>query len=273
MAGVAMAAILVVAGCSSGSSPTSTPEPGGLANVAGLSGNLSAFDAARLAQILPPGSSQQLGIWVDGAGSVTATPDVALLNFGVEARADNVAPARAAAAAAMEAVLSSLRANGVDEADIKTTSFQIQPIIIFREITRDGTRRSEPEIVGYRVTNLATAKIRDIDGVGRAIDDAAAAGGDLVRINSIGFTVDDPQPLEDQARELAIRNAMAKAQQMASVANVILGQPVFISQQGGAPVISRQAFAAAIDEFAPTPILAGEQEITVRVQMVFAIVS
>ena len=39
-----------------------------------------------------PSAVQQTGIWVDGAGSVTAEPDVANLSFGVEARAGAVAP-------------------------------------------------------------------------------------------------------------------------------------------------------------------------------------
>ena len=262
---------VVVAACSSGDA-TATPQLGG-GQVGGqaLSANLAAFESLGFPQVISTGS-QQLGIWVDGTGSVTVAPDIANLNFGVEARADTVAEARDEAATTMDAVIASLRGNGVADADIKTTSFSIQPITVFREVSRD--REREPVIVGYRVSNFAVAKIRDIDAAGGIIDDAAAAGGDAVRINGIGFGVDDPRPIETQARELALEDAIAKAEQIADVTNVILGTPVFISQQGGSPIFARESVAIASFDAAagaPTPISAGEQEITVRVQVVFAI--
>ena len=214
--------------------------------------------------------SQQTGIWVDGAGSVAAAPDVADLSFGVEVRAETVAPARAEAASAMEAVIASLRSNGVADRDIKTTYFSIEPVMVYEE----GARGEQtPKIVGYRVSNFATARIRDLDRGSAIIDDAAAAGGDAVRINGIGFAVDDPKPLEVEARRLALEDATAKAEQIASVMSVTLGKPMYISQQGGAPLAFREA-APAMMAFAAdssTPISAGEQDISVWVQVVFAI--
>ena len=213
--------------------------------------------------------SQQTGIWVDGAGSVAAEPDVADLSFGVEARADTVAPARAEAASAMEAVIASLRSNGVADLDIKTTYFSIQPVTVYEEGDR-GERT--PKIVGYQVSNFATARVRDLNDVGSIIDAAATAGGDSVRINGIGFAVDDPKPLEVEARKLALEDATAKAEQIASVMNVTLGSPIYVSQQGGSPIVFREAAPAAMFAAdASTPISAGEQEISIWVQVVFAI--
>ena len=214
--------------------------------------------------------SQQTGIWVDGSGSAAAAPDVADLSFGVETRADTVADARAEAASAMDRVIASLGTNGVAGDDIRTTHFSIQPVTVYEE----GTRGEQtPKIVGYRVSNFATARIRDLGAVGGIIDAAAAAGGDAVRINGIGLAVDDPQPLEVEARKLALEDATAKAEQIASVMNVTLGDPVYISQYGGAPRVAREwesaVFGLAAD--ASTPISGGQQEIRVGVQVVFAI--
>ena len=212
--------------------------------------------------------SQQTGIWVDGTGSAAAAPDVADLSFGVETRADTVADARAEAASAMDAVIASLGTSGVAGDDIRTTHFSIQPITVYEE----GPRGEQtPKIVGYRVSNFATARIRDLGAVGGIIDAAASAGGDAVRINGIGLAVDDPQPLEVEARKLALEDATAKAEQIASVMNVTLGDPVYISQYGGVPRVAREsrAFGAAAD--ASTPISGGQQEIRVGVQVVFAI--
>ena len=216
-----------------------------------------------------PSAVQQTGIWVDGAGSVTAEPDVANLSFGVEARADTVAPARAEAASAMDAVIASLRANGVADRDIQTSYFSIEPITVYEE-GKNGERT--PKIVGYRVVNFATATIREVDNVGSVIDDAAEAGGDAIRINGIGFSVDDPRPLEVEARKLALEDATAKAEQIASVMNVTLGAPIYVSQQGGSPALFRAAVPEAMFAAdASTSISAGEQEISIRVQVVFGI--
>ena len=212
--------------------------------------------------------SQQTGIWVDGSGSAAAAPDVADLSFGVETRADTVADARAEAASAMDRVIASLGTNGVAGDDIRTTHFSIQPVTVYEE----GTRGEQtPKIVGYRVSNFATARIRDLGAVGGIIDAAAAAGGDAVRINGIGLAVDDPQPLEVEARKLALEDATAKAEQIASVMNVTLGDPVYISQYGGAPRVARESAAFALAADASTPISGGQQEIRVGVQVVFAI--
>ena len=212
--------------------------------------------------------SQQTGIWVDGTGSAAAAPDVADLSFGVETRADTVADARAEAASAMDAVIASLGTNGVAGDDIRTTHFSIQPVTVYEE----GPRGEQtPKIVGYRVSNFATARIRDLGAVGGIIDAAAAAGGDAVRINGIGLAVDDPQPLEVEARKLALEDATAKAEQIASVMNVTLGDPVYISQYGGAPRVARESVAFAVAADASTPISGGQQEIRVGVQVVFAI--
>lgn len=125
------------------------------------------------------------------------------------------------------------------------------------------------------MSNQVTAKIRDLTKVGNIIDAAATAGGDFTRIHGISFTVDNPAPAVTQARGDAVKGAMAKAQQMATVAGVTLGKAVFISEsQATPPPVYRAMFeakAGAAVADAPTPISAGEQEIRVSVQMVFAI--
>ena len=169
----------------------------------------------------------------------------------------------------MDAVIASLRGNGVADRDIQTSYFSIEPITVYDEGT-NGERT--PKIVGYRVVNFATATIREVDNVGSIIDDAAEAGGDAIRINGIGFSVDDPRPLEVEARKLALEDATAKAEQIASVMNVTLGEPIYVSQQGGSPVVFRAAVPEAMFAAdASTPISAGEQEISIWVQVVFAI--
>ncbi len=131
-------------------------------------------------------SSQQQGVWVTGLGEVTAVPDIATLRLGIEAQAATVAEARSQAAEAMEKVMTSLKDNGVAEKDIQTQYFNIS------QVTEWDRIKEEEQVVGYRVTNTVTAKIREIDKAGIIIDAAAEAGGDLTRVNGISFSVDDP---------------------------------------------------------------------------------
>ncbi|NIM05285.1 MAG: DUF541 domain-containing protein, partial [Armatimonadetes bacterium] len=143
-------------------------------------------------------NNQQEGIWVSGSGKVSAVPDIAILRLGIEAQESSVAVAQEQANAAMNAVMSALKGRGIDEKDIQTQYFNIQ------RVTRWDEREGKEVVIGYRVTNMVVAKIRAMDEVGAIIDAVAVAGGDLTRIDSIGFSVEDPSAYYDEARAKAM---------------------------------------------------------------------
>ena len=212
-------------------------------------------------------NNQQQGIWVSGQGEVTVTPDLATLWLGVEAQADTVAEAQEQAQEAMDAVMDALTDNGVDEDDIQTQYFNIDQV----------TRWDDDEyvVIGYRVTNMVTAKIREIDDVGTVIDTVAEAGGDLIRINNLAFSVDDPSDYYEEARDAAMDDARDKAEQLADLAGVELGLPTYISEGTlYSPVVYRDfgvPVPGAIDEGLMTSISPGELEITLTIQVAYAI--
>jgi uncharacterized protein YggE len=211
-------------------------------------------------------SQQQVGLWVTGEGKAMATPDIVLLSLGIEAEAKTVAQAQQDAAEAMNGAMKALKSNGVAEKDIQTQRFGIYPV---RKWIEDEQREI---IIGYRVTNMVFAKIRQIDKAGPIIDAVAAAGGDLTRIDSIGFAVDDPTPYYKEARAKAVEDAMAKAKQMAGSADIKLGKLLYISESTPyVPVVRDYAMKAEGAAPAPTPISPGELEIQVTVQMVYDI--
>lgn len=144
-------------------------------------------------------NNQQEGIWVTGEGKVTAVPDVAIISLGIEAQELTVAEAQAKAAAAMDDVMKALENAGIDRKDIQTQYFNIQ------KVTRWDNDKQNEVVIGFRVTNTVTAKVRDVTKAGSVIDAVAAAGGDLTRINSVGFTVDDPTLYQEQARKSSER--------------------------------------------------------------------
>jgi len=212
-------------------------------------------------------SSQQEGIWVTGQGEVTATPDIVTLRVGIEAQEASVAEAQARGTEAMNRVMDALKDQGVTEKDIQTQYFSIY------RVTRWDREKEEEIVVGYRVSNMVTAKIRDVEKAVTVVDAVAQAGGDLTRINSVAFSIDDPSPYYEEAREKAIAEAEAKAKQLARLAGVSLGKPTYISEgiQTPPPVTRVMAESAPAPAAAPTPISPGEMEITLTVQVAYAI--
>jgi len=213
-------------------------------------------------------SQQSTGIWVTGEGKVSVVPDVAILSLGVEAQEETVAKAQQQAAEAMEAVMVVLDDHGIAEKDIKTQYFSIYPV-----------RRWENDkeiLVGYRVSNVVTVKIREVDNTGVIIDAVAEAGGDYTRINSISFTVDTPTDYYEEVREKAMADAAAKAEQLSKLAGVDLGKPIYINEGTVSLPVPRDFYwesrAAPVPAPAPTtPISPGETEIRLTVQVVYSI--
>jgi uncharacterized protein len=210
--------------------------------------------------------NNQQGIWVNGQGTVTVTPNIATLNLGVSVQAAKVADAQAQAATGMAKVISALTANGVDQKDISTRSFNIN------QVTRYDNATQQSVVTGYQVSNIVNVTLRSIDKVGTIIDAVASAGGDLTRINSISFSVDNPSQYYSQARTLAMNNAKDKATQLASLAGVNLGRPVYIVENTQSPPVPYAVSLPVAAQAAPTtPISPGQTDITLNVQVAYAI--
>jgi uncharacterized protein YggE len=212
--------------------------------------------------------SQGGGIFVSGTGSVSVSPDTAILSLGVQARGDTVAEARSDAAEAMTAIVDVLRSQEVEQNDIRTRSLRINPVYDYWE--------DRPELTGFEVANNVSVIVRDLDSVGDIIDGVAGAGGDHTRIHDINFTIDDPSPFQAELREKAVADATAKAQHLATLAGVTLGPAIAIREGGRAAPIPQGVFtdsAMTMEEATAfdTPISAGQTELRLTVSMAFAI--
>ncbi len=233
----------------------------------GTNGPLATSDALAASRLASAYGGGQTGLHVFGVGSVTVEPDLGILNMGVEATEDTVEDARNVAAQA---------GVGVSDDDIETRFFSIQPEYVWREVYEGDRIQSMQELVGYRVSNNVEVKIRDLDTAGQVVDAVALAGGDVIRVNNISFTVEDPLPFEMQARELAVKEARAKAERMAGWAGESLGNLVFLSESSApSPVRRLEAYAESSADAAfalpSTSIAPGDMEVRVTVQAVWAI--
>jgi uncharacterized protein YggE len=163
------------------------------------------------------------GIVVSGRGEIDVVPNMAVVSIGVEAHGKTVAEARDRAADAATRLHESLASSGIAKTDIKTTDLSIQPQY---EYPPDRG----PIAVGYTVSNTVSVKIKDLKKVSQTVDDAVMAGGDAVRVNGLSFEVIEADALRDQARAKAVKEARAKAEQLAELSGVELGAAISVEE-------------------------------------------
>ncbi len=220
-------------------------------------------------------ASTEAGIWVTGTGSLNLAPDITLVMLGVEATSPSVTEARNEAATAMEAVVTAVKANGLSDEDIQTTSFNIWPQYDRQEVVTNGVRSTVRVLSGYTVSNDVVIKVRDIDAVGTIIDDVVDAGGDAARINGIDFSIEDPGAYTTDLREDAVNAAIENAKHFATLTGVTLGKLVYVTEIGDEPVVQgiaeSRAFALPAAAAPPTGISGGSLDLTLTVRAGFAI--
>jgi uncharacterized protein len=228
--------------------------------VVGAAGLAALATPLAFAQTTPiPASQTQNGISVTGQGIVLAQPNVARITLGVEISDASLANAQTQAAQRMDAVVQKLKAAGIQDNDIRTVSYNVNP-----------QYDQNQALKGYQVQNLVQVKSTNVGGLGQLLDTAVAAGA--TRIYGIGFEADDMTELMSQARDQAMQDAQAKAQQLARDAGVGLGRAVLVEDTQPGPVTPRVAQPAAMAAPAPTtPVQPGELQVQSTVHVVWAI--
>jgi uncharacterized protein YggE len=208
-------------------------------------------------------------ITVVGEGRVRMKPDIAQINIGIEVVGDTVKGTSSEAASTMEAVMASLQAQGVDEKDMQTSGYNVW---VERPYGPEGMPTDE---VRYHVGNTVMVTIRDLDTVGTVLDAAIEAGAN--NIYGVTFSAANPGSLMSEARETAVADALAKAQELAELNNVTLGEVISISEvisPGGlyvGGIRSAAAFAEGMGGGGGGPISPGELEMTTQLQITYAI--
>lgn len=238
-----------------------------------IAGTLLLIGALVLSACGTPASSQGPAqqpvriITVVGQGKATGAPTVAHVNIGVETTGASAQEAMDANRAKMSALLEKIKALGITEKDIQTSNFSI-----YAEqrssVGALGTGKEEYTLV-YHVSNQVNLTIRDIAKVGDTLDQAVAAGANSVY--GVYFTMEDTANLEAQAREKAIADARARAEALASLSGVSVGEVITISEVIGTPSPVYYNIAKVEGMGAATPIQPGEYEVSLNVQVTYAI--
>ena len=137
------------------------------------------------------------------SGRVFAKPDIANIMIGLKTEAKKTAAeAVKENTNKMNEVIGELKKIGVEEKDIKTTNYSLNPFYDWK----DGVQA----LKGYEVYQNVTVKVRDLNKIGEVIAKTTEKGAN--QVGGINFTIDDPEELPNEAREEAIAKAKARAE-------------------------------------------------------------
>jgi uncharacterized protein YggE len=190
---------------------------------------------------------------VTGSGSASAPPDALTASLAAEATAAGVAEALDAANQSLTAMMTALRAQGVDDADIRTSGIRLHP-----DFDHVSGRPS-----GFRAWTGIEVTVRELQTSGAVLSGAVAAGGDAGRIDGVQLAHTDPTPVLAAAREAAWLDAVARAEQYVLLAARELGRVITVVEAPGygppRPMVSGRAKAVAMS------VEPGSQEVTALV--------
>ena len=201
-------------------------------------------------------------ITVSAAGQVSAEPDMARISTGVVSEASTAREALVRNTTAMSALIAGLKDNGIDEKDIQTSSFTIDPRY------NNPLEGQTPIITGYRVLNQVEVTARDLDRLGQVLDALVVLGAN--QMNGLAFDVSKAETLKDDARKDAIANALRRAKLYAEAAGVDVGDVISISEEAAQfqPVGVRMDRAMKAEA---VPIERGSQTLEARVTVTWGL--
>ena len=211
-------------------------------------------------------------VYATGSALSRLAPDRAFISIGVETTDKTANDALSLNSGLMNNIISELRSDGLKPNETRTTFFNIFPLYNY---TESGTRLN---VTGFTVTNTLQIESSNLDNVSQWIDTAVASGANS--INSIDFSVTEKK-LEDTRTKLitdAIGNAKQKAEAAASAVQLSITGVKSIVVDGSTinPPLPPQPFfrdsvsAQGGTASSSTPIIAGEQEVSVTVSGIFS---
>ncbi len=202
---------------------------------------------------------------VSATGEASVTPDLAVVSLSVSAKDRDLAVARDDVNRRTSAVLATLRGLDVAEADLLAPDIAVNPEYDYR--------RDSQKLVGYHVSRLITVRVRALDTLGSILDGSIAGGAN--ELHGVQMTAADPSSAEHEALRAAVSAARAKAEAIAEVAQLTLGEVLRVEEEpeyGGMPMAKlRMGAMAESAADAPTEVSVGELTVTRRVRAWFAI--
>ncbi len=198
-----------------------------------------------------------------GTGIVHVTPDMVTVSLGVQTQDSDVSAAVGENNAAAQAINDAAGLVGVSPADIQSTYFSVWSQPMYDEFG------NPTDAVTYTVDHTLTVRLRDTSKLGDLLQASIRAGANTVQ--GITFGLQDPTPAQDQARELAMQDGLARAELLASTAGLSLGKMKSASTSLTAPQPVYVMYAEGMGGGGGVPTAPGTQTVQVQVYLVYEI--
>lgn len=169
---------------------------------------------------------RQTLLTVHATATTRTAPDLAIVTLGVLARGANAQAAQQAQTARMSAVVEAARAAGVEEAEVQTVGYSLEPQYAY-------ARGQAPRITGYISRNTVSVRVRNLEAVSGLIDATVAEGAN--ELHGIQFTFADDEASREAARAQALETARRRAETYAEAAGMRVVRMDSITEPG-APV-------------------------------------
>jgi uncharacterized protein len=151
---------------------------------------------------------------VSGEGKSSIVPDVAIVNAGITANGPTVKAVQDQVNTTINKITQAVKAEGIEEVDIKTTNYSINPNYDYSAPIQ--------RITGYNGTSNISIKIKELDKANLVIDKVTANGANSV--SGISFEASDKSKALNEARGKAVADAKNKAQDASRIAGFTLGR-------------------------------------------------
>ncbi len=229
-------------------------------------------------------------VYVNGHADAYLKPDTLLFHLSVNEEGKTVTEATQKSAEKINKAIAVLKANGVDEAQIKTTYYNVSDkhenintpcAIVAPSVKMMSTQVVEPcsnvssRIIGSIVSQSLEVRVKDLDKRDKIVADLAAIA---VKIDGVSFTIFDIDAATADIRKEAIKNAKETAKKLQSQLGVDFGPVAGFSENTGGynPYISARVESMAVDKtsnsMTPSPALPiGEQKVSVEVTLTYLI--
>lgn len=200
-------------------------------------------------------------ITVTGSATVTLKADYACISIGVSTTDKTVEAASRQNTVSINAVIEALKAVGIAEEDIATSSYSVNA-------QYDYSSFGGQKLTGYNVTNQLTVIIRDMEHIGATLDKATAAGAN--NIYNIRFLSTNADAAQDEATGYAVQDAMRRARLLADAAGLRLGGIVSISESTASWSVSTRTYASKLSADAVgNSIIPDDTSVSASVTIVF----
>jgi len=206
-------------------------------------------------------------ITVSGEGRTFAVPDIALIQLGAVTEGLKVGDVVKENTEKMNNILKEIKDLGIEEKDIKTTTYNLAPRYEWAE---DGKRIFK----GYTLTQQINVKIRNFEKIGDVLEKSTEKGANLV--GDLQFSIDEPEKVRQEARKEAIERAKTKASQIATDSGLKLVKLVNVYEdyypRTYSDTLYKSLEATGGGEIAAPPeIQPGEQEVTVTIYLTYRV--